>query len=293
MRMKKTICAVMASAMVLSGTLGLVAAGAEEVTELPREETLYFGGQQWGTVNSYNPIGTNQNNAMGVTAQLLGSRTIMFETLYMYNFLDGSLVPLLADGDFEWNDDLTEMTVKLKDAAKWSDGTDVTSNDVIRTFDIGVEIANNTGTGYGPYIDSIEAIDDKTFVIKAKLTEKLREKMIKELDEGISHAQLEVQQIEIQAKRAIQENEVPEPTVTDIQRLNMIKQHFGEERQKRLEFIAESQQRREDAQKLVLGAEIVQGTLERQVEVHVGDDMRELMNVEVLVEDDKIVAIRG
>ncbi len=129
--------------------------------------------------------------------------------------------------------------------------------------------------------------------IKARLTEKLREKMIKELDEGISRAQLEVQQIEIQAKRAIQENEVPEPTVTDIQRLNMIKQHFGEERQKRLDFIAESQQRREDAQKLVLGAEIVQGTLERQVEVHVGDDMRELMNVEVLVEDDKIVAIRG
>ena len=129
--------------------------------------------------------------------------------------------------------------------------------------------------------------------IKAKLTEKLREKMIKELDEGISRAQLEVQQIEIQAKRAIQENEVPEPTVTDIQRLNMIKQHFGEERQKRLDFIAESQQRREDAQKLVLGAEIVQGTLQRQVEVHVGDDMRELMNVEVLVEDDKIVAIRG
>ncbi len=129
--------------------------------------------------------------------------------------------------------------------------------------------------------------------IKAKLTEKLREKMIKELDEGISRAQLEVQQIEIQAKRAIQENEVPEPTVTDIQRLNMIKQHFGEERQKRLDFIEQSQQRREDAQKLVLGAEIVQGTLERQVEVHVGDDMRELMNVEVLVEDDKIIAIRG
>lgn len=129
--------------------------------------------------------------------------------------------------------------------------------------------------------------------IKAKLTEKLREKMIKDLDEGISRAQLEVQQIEIQAKRTIQENEVPEPTVTDIQRLNMIKQHFGEERQKRLDFIAESQQRREDVQKLVLGAEIVQGTLERQVEIHVGDDMRELMNVEVLVEDDKIVAIRG
>ena len=46
-------------------------------------------------------------------------------------------------------------------------------------------------------------------------------------------------------------------------------------------------------EKMVIGAEIVQGTLERQVEVHVGDDMREIMNVEVLVEDDKIIAIRG
>ena len=46
-------------------------------------------------------------------------------------------------------------------------------------------------------------------------------------------------------------------------------------------------------EKLAIGAEIVQGTLERQVDVHIGDDMRELMNVEVLVEDDKIVAIRG
>ena len=169
--MKKIISVVVSSALLMTGALGLTAAHAEEVTELPREETLYFGGQQWDTVNSYNPIGTNQNNAMGVTAQLLGSRTIMFETLYMYNFLDGSLIPLLADGDYEWNDDLTEMTVKLKDAAKWCDGTDVTSADVIRTFEIGVEVGNNVGTGYGPYIDSIEAIDDKTFVIKAALTE--------------------------------------------------------------------------------------------------------------------------
>ncbi len=166
--MKKLLSVVLASAMMLGG---VVTATAEEVVDLPREETLYFGGQQWGTVNSWNPIGVNQNNAMATTAQLLGSRTLMFETLYMYNFLDGSLTPLLADGDYQWNDDLTELTIKLKDAAKWSDGTDVTSADVIRTFDIGVEIGNGVGTGYGAYIDSIEAIDDKTFVIKAAVTE--------------------------------------------------------------------------------------------------------------------------
>ena len=168
--MKKFTALLLTAAITLTGMMSAVSVLAEDV-QLPREETLYFGGQQWGTVNSYNPIGTNQNNAMATTPQLIGSRTLMFETLYMYNFMDGSLTPLLADGDFAWNDDLTEMTVKIKDAAKWSDGSDVTSADVIRTFDIGVEIANGVGTGYGPYIDSIEAVDDKTFVIKAAVTE--------------------------------------------------------------------------------------------------------------------------
>lgn len=129
--------------------------------------------------------------------------------------------------------------------------------------------------------------------IKAKLTDKLRAKIIKELDEGIARAELEIQQIDIEEKRALQENEKPEMSVTDIQRHNMIRQRYGEERQKRLSYCAEARKRREEAEKFVLGAEITQGTLERQVEVRVGDDMRELMNVEVLVEDDKIIAIRS
>ncbi len=169
--MKKLVSLVLAAAMATTGLAGTALAGEVDANALPREETLYFGGQQWGAVNSWNPIGTNQNNAMAVTAQLVGSRTTMFETLYMYNFLDGSLQPLLADGDFVWNDDLTEMTVKIKPAAKWSDGTDVTAADVVRTFDIGVEIGNGTGTGYGAYIDKIEAVDDKTIVIKSKLND--------------------------------------------------------------------------------------------------------------------------
>ena len=129
--------------------------------------------------------------------------------------------------------------------------------------------------------------------IKAKLTEKLKTKMLKELTEGINRAELEIQQIGIQEKRVIQENTPADPTPQDIQRLNAIRQHFEQERQKRAEYCEQAKARKEETEKLVLGAEIVQGTLERQVEVHVGDDMRELMNVEVLVEDDKIIAIRG
>ena len=132
-----------------------------------------------------------------------------------------------------------------------------------------------------------------TVTIKAKLTEKLKTKMLKELTEGINRAELEIQQIGIQEKRVMQENTPADPTPQDIQRLNAIRQHFEQERQKRAEYCEQAKARKEETEKLVLGAEIVQGTLERQVEVHVGDNMRELMNVEVLVEDDKIIAIRG
>ncbi len=161
--MKKLVALLLSLAMVLS-----LAAASAEVVELPRNETLYFAGQQWGSVNSWNVIGTNQNNAMAIAGGPSGYRTLMFETLYMYNFMDGSLTGLLADGDYVWNEAMTELTVTIKAAAKWSDGTPVTAADVKRTFDIGVEIGNGTGTGYGAYIEEIVA-DGNTVVIKAKL----------------------------------------------------------------------------------------------------------------------------
>ncbi|MBO7253661.1 MAG: hypothetical protein J6V25_13670, partial [Oscillospiraceae bacterium] len=151
-------------------TQAAAAAPAENTVELPRNETLYFAGQQWGTVNSWNVIGTNQNNAMAIAGGPSGYRTLMFETLYMYNPLDGSIIGLLANDDYAWNEDMTQMTLTIKSAAKWSDGTPVTAADVARTWEIGVQIANGTGTTYGAYIDSIVA-DGQTVTINAKLTD--------------------------------------------------------------------------------------------------------------------------
>lgn len=156
--------------LVMIMTMGLCAS-AETVVELPRNETLYFAGQQWGTVNSWNVIGTNQNNAMAIAGNAGGYRTLMFETLYMFDFMDGSLRPLLADGDYAWNETMTELTVKIKDAAKWSDGAPLTAEDVKATLEIGVQIGNTTGSDYGAYISAIEPVDEKTLVIKAALRE--------------------------------------------------------------------------------------------------------------------------
>ena len=165
--MKKLLSLVLALALVLS----MVAiAGAEEAKDLPREETLYFGGQQWDPIVGYNPLGDNMNNGLILSAAPRGTRTVMFETLYMYNALDGKLYPLLADGDYVWNDDLTELTLKIKPAAKWSDGTPVTADDVVATWDISTKIQNGTYTGYSPYIESIENKDGDV-LIKAKLND--------------------------------------------------------------------------------------------------------------------------
>ena len=165
--MKKLLSLILALALML----GMMAfAGAEEVQDLPRTETIYFGGQQWGPIIGYNPISSNMNNALVIAANARGSRTLMFETLYMYNMLDGQLYPLLADGELVWNDDLTEVTIAIKAAAKWSDGTPVTADDVVATWEVAKKTENSVYTGGAPYIEDIKAVDGKV-VISLKKTE--------------------------------------------------------------------------------------------------------------------------
>jgi peptide/nickel transport system substrate-binding protein len=147
----------------------VVEAPADESEDvLPRDETLYFNGLQWGSVVCWNPYNANCNNAMAVTENN-NALVTMFETPYLYNMLDGQQYPLLADGPYEWNDEGTEITFKLKDAATWSDGTPVTADDVAYTWATHIKYNTNAGGANGPYIDTIEAVDDKTVLVKAKL----------------------------------------------------------------------------------------------------------------------------
>ena len=159
------LLALLVAVMMLCGTIGALAE-----SDLPRNETLYFGGQQWGVAVGTNPLSPNNNNGMAVAANSRGSRTIMFESLYMYNMLDGQLYPLLADGDYVWNDDMTEMTVQIKAAAKWSDGTALTADDVAATWAACQKLENGTYVNYAAYIDTVEAVDGAV-VIKAKKTD--------------------------------------------------------------------------------------------------------------------------
>jgi peptide/nickel transport system substrate-binding protein len=141
-----------------------------DANALPRNETLYFNGQQWGAVVCWNPYSSNCNNAMAL-AQQDNARVTMFETPYLYDMLDGQVYPLLADGPFTWDDGMTQVTFKINSAAKWSDGTPVTADDVAYTWASHVKYNTQFGAANKDYIDTIEAVDPQTVVVKAKLGE--------------------------------------------------------------------------------------------------------------------------
>ena len=137
---------------------------------LPRNETLYFNGLQWGSVVCWNPYNSNCNNALAITENA-NIHATMFESPYLYNMLDGQQYPLLADGPYTWNDEQTEITFKINPAAHWSDGTPVTAEDVAYTWATHVKYSTNAGGANKAYIDTIEAVDDMTVVVKAMLND--------------------------------------------------------------------------------------------------------------------------
>ncbi|HEX7619637.1 MAG TPA: ABC transporter substrate-binding protein [Anaerolineales bacterium] len=143
-------------------------APADIAASLPRNETLYFNGQQWGAVVCWNPYSSSCNNAMGINQQD-NARVTMFETPYLYDMLDGKQYPLLAAGPWAWDAGMTAITFKLKAAAHWSDGTPVTADDVAYTWASHLKYNTPTGTANKLYIDTITASDPQTVVIKAKL----------------------------------------------------------------------------------------------------------------------------
>jgi len=119
--------------------------------------------------------------------------------------------------------------------------------------------------------------------VKAKLTEKLRARLIDEAVKVGEQMSLELKQINIDMQREIEKNPEHEAEIRNF---------FSGEMAPRQGRLDEARHRKETFEKLALGAEIIQGTAERQVELKVGDNLREAMNVEILVEDDKIIAIR-
>ncbi|MCC7165209.1 MAG: ABC transporter substrate-binding protein [Anaerolineae bacterium] len=134
---------------------------AATLQTVPREQTVNLG---W-SISS--PIGvTNPWAIPGYTHQ--EGNVFMWEALAYYGIFANKEIPWLADS-MEYNDDYTQLTIKLNPDAAWSDGKPLTSKDVLFTFEGQM---NNDRLPYHAsfeqFVESVEAPDDHTVIVKFK-----------------------------------------------------------------------------------------------------------------------------
>lgn len=78
---------------------------------------------------NFNPFLANGN------VNLYGTDGMVFETLYFFNRMDGSTVPMLAT-NYQFTPDAKDLTITLRQGVKWSDGKPFTSDDVLYTLEL-------------------------------------------------------------------------------------------------------------------------------------------------------------
>lgn len=123
--------------------------------------------------------------------------------------------------------------------------------------------------------------------VRAKVTEGLKGRLSKQLQDVITQLDHEVQQLDFQLKRAQLTMQGLSP-----QQQMALRQQVDVEKQKRNERIQQIRAEIKAVGELPLGTEIVQGEVQSVATVAVGDDWDDLHNLEVLLEDGKVIAIR-
>lgn len=154
MRMSKNFAT--GAALAAAAAMALTACGGGDTTGTGSGTELNVGPAY--TTTDYGPL-TSSALAMGSNWQVL-------EGLYRLDRSDYSVSPALAAGDpVEVSD--TEYDIKLRDGAKFSDGTDVKAADVVAAYDKATAKGSLFAQFY-TFVDSMEAKDDTTVTIHLK-----------------------------------------------------------------------------------------------------------------------------
>jgi ABC-type transport system substrate-binding protein len=137
------------------------AAPAAAGADVPRNRTfvVYWG----GTGGKYTNVGIVNPLLAGYDHQSGGA--LLWEPLFYYSVFADKEIPWLAESG-TYNADNTELTIKLRKGAEWSDGVPVTSKDVVFTLET---VRTNPKVVYNADfskdIKEITAPDDMTVIV--------------------------------------------------------------------------------------------------------------------------------
>jgi peptide/nickel transport system substrate-binding protein len=148
----------------IAATFGLAQPSGLPV-DVPREE-LFVADQ----IYRY-PDSGNYN--LWQTGQTPHRHALMMETLWYRDQETGERLMGAAVSDPEYNEDFTQMTVKLRDNIYWSDGEQFNADDLVFTVQTINDTEGLVGSGgwkaqLNQYLDSVEKVDDFTVVFNLK-----------------------------------------------------------------------------------------------------------------------------
>jgi peptide/nickel transport system substrate-binding protein len=123
---------------------------------------LYFNGILWNKVSQWNPYGVG-GDSFGISPYTDLSRQLVFETLFVYDLLTGTLKPQLADS-YTWNGQT--LTVTLNSSVKFWDGKALTAADVVNSYDLQKKYSTG-GSALWSYIESVTAQGNNTVIIRS------------------------------------------------------------------------------------------------------------------------------
>ena len=146
----ESFAAGLATCLLLAG-----AAAAQDLAEVPRERTLVTIGWSAGSPTLSAP---NNANWYSLGAELRNGIMFVNEPLFTYNHFTGEHIPWIAES-YEYNDDYTSLTVKLRDGVTWSDGEAFDAEDVAFTLNMlmmGINLA-----AYPALVQALERGDSR------------------------------------------------------------------------------------------------------------------------------------
>jgi peptide/nickel transport system substrate-binding protein len=132
-------------------------------TAFPRSETVFVA-QLSGTVG----VPSNFNRWVGWAWWDRGLHNLALEALWTVDYVRGEVINGLAAAPPDYNEDFTQVTIKLREGVYWSDGVEFTADDVVFTIET---IRANPGLSYNlpmQMVERVYAADRHTVVVELK-----------------------------------------------------------------------------------------------------------------------------